>query len=203
LSTGNLKHLLQVVLRQVYKALMTIDLKDPRNWDTPLFPISVAAVASTTEAGTMRMWFQRDRIKLHSLDASFMPDKPGVPRLLTLRTVLSLAAAAPLVRKGVDVESAYKAAQKWTYIGEGWDGQGDSPRDPGELFKEPAWTMLIHYGGEEARVVAVKPTDGLKFNYSDLFARGYPVPVAPTILFLNKIDQYARGVCEGYLRDEQ
>jgi hypothetical protein len=183
---------------------MMINLKDPLNWDTPFFPIAVAAQAALIEAGTMRMWFQRDRIKLHSLDASFMPDKPGVPRLLTLRTVLSLSAAAALVRKGVDVENAYKSAQEWTYIGEGWNGVGDCPRDPCELFQPPLFTMLIHYSGEAARVIPVQlGKGGFQFSPDDLFSHGYPVPTAPTIIHLNKIDEYARGVCTGYLRNEE
>jgi hypothetical protein len=182
-----------------------IDLNDSRNWDTPLFPVSVAAQAALTAPGTMRMWFQRGRVKLHRLDAEFepgtIPDKPGLPRLLTLRTVLTLAAAAPLVRKGTDVADAYQATKAWTHLGAVWNGDGECPRDPAALFKEPAFTALIHYAGADADVVAVNnyQKGDLLFQFPDLF-RGEPIPVAPTIVFLNKVDRYARSVCDEYLK---
>jgi hypothetical protein len=116
-----------------------------------------------------------------------------------LNAALELAAATPLVRKGVDVENAYKAAQVWTYIG---DAIGKNPRDLAALFKLPLLTMLIHYSGEHAKVVPVEITKAFTFEVSDLFPVSYPMPTPPTIVHLNKLEQYARDVCEGYLRDE-
>ena len=115
-----------------------------------------------------------------------------------LNAALELAAATPLVRKGVDVENAYKATQEWTYIG---NPIGESPRDPAALFKLLMFTMLIHYSGENARVLPVElGRGGFHLGPHVLFAYGHPVPTAPTVVHLNKIDEYTRGVCEEYLR---
>lgn len=182
---------------------MKTDLNDPRTWDTSLFPVTVAAHAALTAPGTMRMWFQRGRIELRQSEAAFeaaaMPEKPGQPRLLTLRTVLTIAAAAALSRKGVEVADAYTAAKQWTYLG------GDSltsDRDPAGLFPDPAWTMLVHYSAAAAKVIPVDGSNkgGLIFQYPDLFRGANPLPAVPTIVFLNYVDRYARGICGGWLR---
>ncbi|MDP2010629.1 MAG: hypothetical protein Q8K11_10660 [Phenylobacterium sp.] len=181
-----------------------MDITDLSSWDTPLFPVAVAAKAAMVEPGTLRMWFQRGRINLHQMDAAFVPaeipGKTGMTRLLSLRTVLRLAAAAPLVRRGVDVTQAYAAAGEWTHYGAGWNGVGECPREPAALYAAPAWTFLVHHEGPHARVVAVEHTNGLAFDFADLFPAEHPAPVAPAIVLLNKVDQIARGVCGAYLQ---
>lgn len=175
------------------------DLNDMSQWDHPVFPVAVAAQASMVAPGTLRMWFVRERITLKAgeFDPGTDAEKAGLPRLLTFRTVLTIAAAAALVRTGTDVAVAYEAAKEWTWFGEGWNGQGPCPRDPACLFELPSFTFLIHRGGPFAKVVKGNPAP----DYPDLFAGGNPVPPSPTIVHLNYIDKYVRGVCEGFLRD--
>ncbi|MBE2181610.1 MAG: hypothetical protein IAE97_14185 [Chthoniobacterales bacterium] len=173
--------------------------------DSPLFPVAVAAQAALTAPGTMRMWLQRGSVQLLESDASFeqslVPSKGGSPRLLTLRAVLTLATAAALVRKGTDVKDAYKAAKNWTWFGDDWDGQGPCPRDPAELYPEPDFTVLVQHMGENAKVVRFGPRHPLEF--ADLFASGGPVRTPPTLVLLNSVNNYARGVCQGFLRSEE
>ena len=176
-----------------------IDLQDERNWDEPLFPVAVAAQAALIAPGALRMWFVRKRITLAAAeyDPGLDAEKAGLPRLLSLRTVLTIAAAARLVARGVDVTDAFAAAKTWTWFGEGWDGQGDSPRDPAKLFAK-GFTVLIHYAGDHCRVVKADPHP----SFSDLFIQGHPVRSAPLLVLLNDVDRYARGVCQGFLRDD-
>lgn len=175
------------------------DLSDMSTWDKPIFPVAVASQAALVAPGTMRMWFVRKRITLDAgaYDPGLEADKAGLPRLLSFRTVLTIAAAARLVNKGVDVSDAYEAAKEWTWYSEGWNGEGECPREPACLFAQ-GFTFLVHYAGAQARVINGNPNP----NFSDLFVQGGPVRTSPTLVFLNDIDRYARGVCGGFLRDE-
>lgn len=180
-----------------------IDLVNAENWDTPMFPVAVAAQAAAVDVGTLRQWITRygDDLRLWepktagAFALGARASKDGLAHLFTLRGVLHIAAAARLIAKGVPVKTAYTATMHWAHI-------GTPDRLPCGLYSNPAWTFLIHHSGDDARVVSVTPTAGkMPFDFSDLFATGYPIPTAPTIVFLNKVDLYARGVCEGFLRD--
>ncbi|ASY44665.1 hypothetical protein CJD35_09545 [Sphingobium xenophagum] len=189
-----------------------LNLNDPQNWDTPLFPVAVAAQAALVAPATLRQWIVRERVKLWEpeggmLAAGGVPaEGEGKAALLTLRAVLHISAAARLVSKGVDVADAYGAAMCWAHLGDGvsyWAGEEVPPieRLPLGLYPDPDWTFLIHHAGNDARVARARPTGGtLPFQFSDLFANGGPLYTPPTIVFLNMVDRHARGVCEGYLR---
>lgn len=191
------------------------DLNDPRNWDLPLFPLTVVAQAALVAPATLRQWIVRygDDLRLWDDGAGGKNAKAeanGHAHRFSLRTALHIAASARLINKGVTVRDAYAAAMCWVHIGQ-FDNPavwGNEPapkvvREPGGLFAAPAWTFLVHHHGTEARVVPVKLEGGsLPFEFSDLFALGHPVRAAPTIIFLNNIDQYVRGVCQGFLRPE-
>jgi hypothetical protein len=203
-STNRRKQVLTPMCIHLYTVGMTL-LTDMSRWDDPVLPIEVAAQAALTEIGTLRMWWVRKRIPLsaHGYTATAEPEKSGLPRFFSFRTVLTLAAAAPLVKRGVKIEDAYLAAASWTHFGQGWDGNGPCPREPACLFADPAWTFLIHRSGNEGRVIEISPDSGaLAFPFADLFGYGGPSSPAPAVVFLNKVDQYARGVCDGWLRHE-
>lgn len=183
-----------------------IDLVDPANWDTPLFPVAVAATAALIEPATLRMWIQRGGVDLWAKPGNQPAAGEGLARFLSLRTVLHISAAARLVSKGVKVSDAYRATMHWVHLGDAisyWEGEQVPPieRLPAGLYPAPAWTFLVHHHGDDARVVKTAPTgDQLPFKFSDLFASGGPLYTPPTIVFLNMVDRHVRGVCEGYLR---
>lgn len=186
---------------------MTIDLNDARNWDTPLFPISVAAQAARVEAGTMRIWFERKRVALTEYDQASTKEHPA--RLLTFRSVLSLAVAADLTRgTGGDVSLALKQAQCWTLHDhrEPMDGNYIRADAAGLYPGEGVWTVLIHHGEDFAQIIPIAIGDdaaGVRgLSVDMLFPMRYPVRAAPRLLALNPIHYYARGVCEGFLRPE-
>jgi hypothetical protein len=196
------------------------NLNDPRNWDIPLFPVTVAAQAALVSPDTLRQWIVRKRVTLWQPQGSMLGGVPaegeGKAAKLSLRGVLHIAAAARLVSKGVEVADAYTAAMEWAHFGDGVGGfiggqaedaelqkKRNEVRAPLGLYPDPDWTFLIHYAGTNARVVrvgAAKGQDTLPFKFGDLFASGGPVYTPPTIVFLNSVDRYARGVCEGFLR---
>lgn len=191
---------------------MSIDLNDPANWDTPLFPVSLAAQAARIAPGTMRIWFERKRVFLTEYDKPSTKEQPA--RLLTLRSVLALAVAAELSRgPGGDVSLALSQAKSWTYAGHSGrlDGK-DYFAPPAGLFEgEGIMTVLIHHGTETAHVVPVaflprKGEDGSEgmrgLTLDALFPSCPPVRAMPRLLALNWIDRYVRGVCEGYLHPE-
>ncbi|SNT07308.1 hypothetical protein SAMN06295912_13627 [Sphingomonas laterariae] len=200
-----------------------IDLNDPANWDKPLFPLVVVAQGALVAAATLRQWIVRyaDDLKLWEGspgDVAGSVDQPagakaesnGRAHRFSLRAALHIAASSRLIARGVPVKEAYLAAARWAHIGAfDYAVYANEPepglvRRPGGLFAEPALTFLIHHGGDDARIVGVERESGkLPFRYSDLFALGYPVAVAPTIVQLNDVDRYVRGVCGGYLRDDQ
>jgi hypothetical protein len=188
------------------------DLTKLENWDTPLFPLVVVAQAALVAPATLRQWIVRygDDLRLWD-DGKTSNDKAegnGLAHRFSLRTALHIAAAARLIAKGVTVKDAYAAVINWVHIGAFdrpavWANEPapELVRDPAGLFADPAWTFLIHSHGAEARVVGVNRQGGtLPFEFSDLFATGYPVRAAPTIVFLNNVDHYVRGVCQGFLR---
>lgn len=190
-----------------------LDLNDPSNWDTPLFPVAVAAQAALVSPATLRQWIVRERVKLwdpagNVAAGGVRAGGEGLGHLLTFRGVLHIAAAARLAAKGVDVADAYTATMHWAHVGDmsqpgHWVGEAAPTvtRLPAGLFPDPDWTFLIHYSGDNARVVSVaREGETLPFKVSDLFAQGHPVYTPPTIVFLNMLDRYVRGVCEGYLR---
>ena len=195
-----------------------LDLYDPANWDTPLFPVSVVAQAALISPATLRQWIVRyaDDLKLwepkaagvDALMAGAKAEGDGLAHRLSLRGALHIAAAARLISKGATVKDAYMATAHWVHIGDmsqpgHWVGEPEptDTRLPAGLFPDPAWTFLIHYSGDNARVVSVaRDGEALPFKFSDLFAQGHPVYTPPTIVFLNMLDRYVRGVCEGYLR---
>ena len=195
-----------------------LDLYDPSNWDTPLFPVSVVAQAALVTPATLRQWIVRyaDDLKLwepreagpSALMAGAKAESDGLAHRFSLRGTLHIAAAARLISKGATVKDAYMATMHWAHIGDmsqpgHWIGEPEPSvaRLPAGLFPAPAWTFLIHYSGDSARVVSIAPdAQALPFNFSDLFAQGYPVFTPPSIVFLNNLDRYVRGVCEGYLR---
>lgn len=190
-----------------------IDLTKYENWDKPLFPLVVVAQAACIPATTLRKWITRfgDELKLWQGDAaSGRAEASGFAHRFSLRDALHVAAAARLTAKGVPVKDAYAASIRWVHFGDffppaSWANEPapELVREPGGLFADPAWTFLIHSGGDSSRVVSVT-RDGSKlpFEFSDLFASGHPVRTAPTIVFLNSVDHYVRGVCEGYLRED-
>lgn len=187
------------------------DLNRSENWDTPLFPLVVAAQAALITPTALRQWIVRygDDLSLWRGEAaSGRAEGNGFGHRFSLRDVLHIAAASRLAAKGVPIRDAYAASAYWAHI-----GQFDQPavwanepapnlvREPAGLFAAPAWTFLIHHQGDAARVVSVAPDGGaLPFEFSDLFAVGHPVRTAPTIVFLNNLDHYVRGICEGFLR---
>lgn len=204
-----------VVDKRSYTAVygsMMIDLNDPTNWDTPLFPVTVAAQAARIAPGTMRMWFERKRVFLTEYDQASTPEQPL--RLLTLRSVLALAVAADLSRgPGGDVSLALKQAKHWTYVQHRAQLDGkEYVADPAGLFPgEGVLTVLVHYGDEQTNVVPVSflpkaggdGSEGVRGLALDmLFPMRHPVRAMPRLLALNWIDKYVRGVCEGYLRPE-
>jgi hypothetical protein len=183
---------------------MTINLTDPKSWDEPLFPIAVAATASRVAGNTMRMWFDRENVTLGTHDVPSGPDQ--FSRMLTFRSVLTLAATAQLSHtNSMKVKDAYGIARRWTMWGHKEKLEGDwlEALPAGLYAGDRVITVLIHYGGEEAKVLPVRlgfdgEMHGLPFDA--LFPIRHPVRAAPTLLALNWIDRYARGVCEGYLR---
>lgn len=200
-----------------------IDLYAPENWDTPLFPVAVVAQAATVPVATLRQWIVRyaDDLKLWEprsakdgdiekvLTSGAKADGDGFAHRFSLRGALHIAAAARLINKGATVKDAYMATTHWAHVGDMsqpayWKGepQPTVTRLPGGLFPKPAWTFLIHYSGDNARVVSVAPEgEALPFKFADLFAHGHPIYTPPTIVFLNMLDRYVRGVCEGYLSE--
>lgn len=188
---------------RLYKAGMSTSQTD---LDLPLYTVAVAATAAQMNIITMRMWFTRGAVKLFEptgdIVAALPPVKRGLERLLTLRTVLTLATAATLVRRGTEVADAYQAAMRWTYVA---DGYGDPlpgqprpiPRDPADLYASPDQTVLIHYGGAEAKVVRYRMEEAIP--YPDLFKhRG--ADAIPTLVSLDEIDRRVRRVCDNFLK---
>ncbi|MGU3496307.1 hypothetical protein ACLBXM_19885 [Xanthobacteraceae bacterium A53D] len=183
-----------------------LDLRDLANYDTPVFPVSVAAAASVIEAGTMRIWFQRERIKLFDGSAKFepavQPEKRGLPRLLTFRAVLTLAAGAPLIKSGVDVADAYEAAKAWTDWADDLNGQEEYSRNPAGLFGSPTFTVLVYRGPHHVtEVVPYNPeTQSPPLKFHTLFGVGSPVRVAPTLVLLDSVMSHATSICQGFLK---
>lgn len=183
-----------------------IDLHDSQNWDEPLFPISLAAKASLVAPNTMRMWFERKRVVLQPNDKASSPDSPT--RLLTLRSVLALAATAELSRgSGEDVSSAEAIAKGWIYREH--VGEVDGKRvvaDPAGLFPgERVMTVLVHFGPEDVKVVPVKFDNAGQLaglSLMDLFPSFSPIRPRATVLALDFIFNHVVRVCDAYLRDE-
>jgi hypothetical protein len=146
------------------------------------------------------MWFQRRSVDLAQADADFasgkLPGVSGSKRLLTLRTVLRLGAAASLVLRGVEISDAYAVAAEWTHYGE-------EGREPAALYGDGAWTALVHYGGRQGKVTRLHRSRGastLALEFADLFPPGLAEPAAPAIVFLNRIDKAVRTTCAAGLR---
>lgn len=180
------------------------ELIDPKKWDIPLFPIAVAAQAARVAPNTMRMWFDRKRVSLTEYDSPSSRENPA--RLLTLRSVLALAVTADLSRgSGSDVSLALKQARLWTDYSHSARLNGvDYAAVAAGLFDgDNIMTVLVHHGEDWSQIVPVnigmEDVQGLKFDL--LFPSRYPVYAMPRLLLLNSIDQYVRGVCEGYLRE--
>lgn len=174
--------------------------------DTPLFPISVAAVASRTAANTMRMWFKRGRVQLEEHDKPSSTERPA--RLLTFRTVLTLAAAADLTRGDrLDVSQAYNVAKRWTFENNSAQVDGENLVAPAaRLFSnaDRILTVLIHYGGDEVSVIPVTRDESgeLRGMHKDMiFPLRYPVLARPMLLALNPVYEFAHGVCVGSLNE--
>lgn len=162
-------------------------------WDEPIFPVTVVAKAAGVEVGTLRMWFVRGRIPLEpSIYGNPTFEAPGAPRKVTWRTVLTIAAAAQLVGRGVEVREAYEAAKQWTWF-------GDDDRDPADLFSTD-FTLLAHWGGPIAKVLRLGKA-GLSYN--DLFGPQRPVPTPPVLVQLNFVRKAAQLACEEYLASRQ
>jgi hypothetical protein len=186
-----------------------MNLADSSLWDTPFFPVSVAANAAGIAPATLRQWIVRygDDLSLwrpkDGIVVGEQAPRDGMAHKLTYRAVLHISAAARLVNKGVQVKDAYWAAASWAHLGSDHDSVEPTSvpsREPAGLFPDPAWTFLIHHDGPHAEVVAVERDNGrLPFSYADLFASGGPFYTPPTIVFLNMVERYARGVCEGFL----
>lgn len=169
------------------------------NLDAPLFPAAVVAVAANVSPATLRQWIVRYADDMGLWDAApgkaagEKAESEGLGHRFSLRGALQLAAAARLVAKGVPVKTAYKAAEQWVHF-------GDHDRSPAGLHPD-GLTFLVHHAADESRVINVAVADGhASIPLSDLFPTGNPVKVSPTIVFLNDIDRFVRGVCEGYLR---
>lgn len=191
------------------------DLSKHENWDAPLFPLTVVAQAALVAPATLRQWIVRYGDDLRLWDDSTgsknaKAEANGHGHRFSLRTALHIAASAQLIAKGVTVRDAYNAAVQWVHFGQFdnaavWANEPTPKllREPAGLFANPAWTFLVHHQGSEARVISVALEGGtLPFEFSDLFAFGHPVRTAPTIIFLNNIDRYVRGVCQGFLRPD-
>lgn len=186
--------------------------------DAPRFPIAVAARAALMEEPALSMWFTRGSVDLRAREGgrpvAHVPGRIRAPRLLTLRACLTLSAAAELVRKGVSAADAYQAAKSWTWLGEGVSAVGgeveDAPRrDPAGLFPSPYWTVLVHYSGPQAQVIAAENTSaGLALPFGDLFKPGmfWPGPgryLSPTLVLLNHIDHRVRTTCADWIRERE
>lgn len=200
-------------LTGVIAFVMTLNLDNPSDWDRPAFPLSVAAQASRMNVGAVRMWFERKKVALQPDDSPGTREAPA--RLLTWRSVLSLAVTAELIRgTGMDVGVAYGLARHWTTMParESLDGNWyDAP--PAGLFDgDRILTVFITWGGDAARIVPVgagsnepgvinPPIRGLSFDL--LFPMRYPVHASPRLIVLNSLHRYAKGVCEGSLRSAE
>lgn len=175
-----------------------MDLDDPATWDAPLFPISVAAVASKMEANTLRSWFQREHVSLQKSDVAAGAN--GLPHLFSLRSVLALAATAELVRLGEHPSSAFQAALGWTLIGEAIQTGHPAPRYPAGLYPAGYRTILISSPyGVAYRVIPIEETPGkpLWVPFHEIFGTHR---YGARVVWLDFIDWQVRGVCEGYLR---
>lgn len=158
------------------------------------------------------MWFDRQRVILTEFDKPSTPDDPT--RLLTFRSVLTLAAAADLSRRSAgDVSTAVAQARVWTT--EAAREMLDSEvfdRNPAGLFEgDEILTLLVHYGEDCAQVFPARrrmTTDdrgGVHtylegIDYHRLFPSRAPVRARPTMIELNALHNYAFTVCTGYLR---
>lgn len=174
-----------------------MNLNDSATWDTPLFPMSVVAVAAKTPANTLRSWFQRGHVTLQSADAKAADN--GLPHLFTLRSVLALAATAELVRLGQSPASAYEAAGSWIY---GEHEEAGRTCESASLFRSPGkgevdfYTLMVTSPyGLNVRLLPV-PVGGTLSLY-DLLGTGR---IGARLVWLDYIDKHVRGVCEGFLR---
>lgn len=172
-----------------------MDVRDRNNLDQPLFPVSVAAVAAKVPPNTIRSWFQREQVTLQNSDAKASAN--GLPHLLTLRSVLALAATAELVRQGVKPKEAYAAACEWIYIID--EDQGLERPDAG-LYPDHYTVLISSPYGQQTKIVPVpmkgdeKPT----INLFDIFGvRRH----GARLIWLDYIHHDAIMVCEGHLRD--
>ena len=189
---------------------MTLNLDNPSDWDRPAFPLSVAAQASRMNVGAVRMWFERKKVALQPDDTPGTREAPA--RLLTWRSVLSLALTAELIRgTGMDVGVAYALARHWTMAGarEQLDGDWYNVQPAGLFDGDGVLTIFITWGDDFARIVPVAaglnepgvtnpPIRGLSFDL--LFPMRYPVHASPRLIVLNSLHRYAKGVCDGSLR---
>jgi len=121
--------------------------------DAPAFSLSEVASAIDVDVGTLRIWVQRGHFKLRNSDLSARME--GVPHIVSLRRALQWGIAARLIKCGFRPAHAERAAYSFSDIADQDEAPGFS-RDPGELFKSPAFTFLFGYPGEDrARVVRV------------------------------------------------
>ena len=181
----------------LYKVGM--DFTNSSEWDLPTFPVAVAAKAGGIPPGTLRMWFVRGQVPQLDQPIGAEPAKDGLPRLLTYRSVLLIAAAGALTGQGVSPTEAIRTAQHWTGVGtvEG----GKLVRAPGALFSSPALTLLSYRKGGPGVISRGAVRDGavslpLQAYLSTMQDGGAPVS---TLVLLNIVEQRARAAALDYL----
>lgn len=189
---------------QLHKALQ-MNLGDPRNWDTPAFPISVVAAAMGQNLNTVRSEFHRGNFRLQAKDCA--AEKSGLPRLFTFRSSLILAATAELARAGLRSKVAFEAALDWGMCSDRemesryCSSKPSRDREAAGCYDSPFRTILIYYpASARSEVLALEWVEG----------RGPVLPwgmivgggdQAATIFDLDKVALSVSGHCTAYLAE--
>jgi hypothetical protein len=144
----------------------------------------VVAAADITGAA-LQTWIRRGVIVGHRGKGVEMPGKPGRPRAFSFYNVMEIATAAALIKVGVDVAPAFRAAQHFSHSGAGG-------RLPGLPFNTPVETFLV-CAGERTVVVPWRPgTDFISEVRSHL---GFPVDMT-VVDALSVFDRAAAAIGE-------
>ena len=173
-----------------------MNIQDRENLDEALFPVAVAAVAAKVPANTIRSWFQREQVTLQGRDAKASAN--GLPHLLTLRSVLALAATAELVRQGMKPGDAYSSACEWIYICEEYEGK---ERLDAGLYSDSYTVLISSPYGRSTKIIAVPLEGGNKLSIPLFDVFGMQRNGA-RLIWLDYIHRDAIGVCAGYLRED-
>jgi hypothetical protein len=119
------------------------------DYDTPRYPIREAAEATGFELNTLRTYFRRGFFKLtEGTDA--MAAGKGLPHFLSLRTVMALAVAHRLWRRGADAWLAFRAG--WDFANIGGQNDDGTARAPCKLYdRDKGFTVLLWFDAPPSR----------------------------------------------------